>query len=552
VNGIDGIISREGGMIMDVEQIEKIRVQARHSGWLIAGLLVVIVSGAAAHTVGIQSVDTVAGYFASGLLVITLVGATVLRQRSMWRIARYEDCVDLIDDLLACNSSFRIRELSSDLRKDAERDPVIDALAERMRPAMRRHLNVVVDAETQAARRASVEQLASDAKTAALSRLDARREQSPVIRAERMIAEALDTIKRHRALAESQFNEKHEKSFFKWTSAWNRPDFTEVDARIAELEQAGQRLLASGDIEKTNRSFAKLKKRIAQRVTSMRTGALRAIPPSAGTHFDAQKTVRAALILGGLSVPVSAWRDALQAGDIYNSLREVNGNYAGMSDFDIWLDTLIMPGEQLAGLAAVTKGAWFEKLVETDFSGERFEHFNHPDTDILIDGVAYQIKATDSVSYIATVDGDIPVISTSEIASITGSIDGGYTDAALTDGIDLAFGGTIFDISDTVFDAVLSGVGGVGLFSVIKGINTSWRSYQASGDAIGSLVDGMTAIAVNTARSVVNLAELGWRGTAAVVKSPPARFAGRVAGGMVGKLDRWLESEPNSAAPGSK
>jgi hypothetical protein len=47
----------------------------------------------------------------------------------------------------------------------------------------------------------------------------------------------------------------------------------------------------------------------------------------------------------------------------------VNGNYAEMSDFDVWLDTLMIPGEQLAGRASLTKSAYFEKLVEADFGG---------------------------------------------------------------------------------------------------------------------------------------------------------------------------------------
>ena len=60
-----------------------------------------------------------------------------------------------------------------------------------------------------------------------------------------------------------------------------------------------------------------------------------------------------------------------------------------------------------------------EQLIAADTGGELFEHFNHPGSDIVIDGVEYQIKATDSTSYINSVADDIPVISTSEVASET-------------------------------------------------------------------------------------------------------------------------------------
>ena len=70
-----------------------------------------------------------------------------------------------------------------------------------------------------------------------------------------------------------------------------------------------------------------------------------------------------------MSIPVSAWSDISQAGNIYDTLREVDGNYAEMSDIDVWLASLTLPAESLAGLVSLTKGAYFEKLVEADFGG---------------------------------------------------------------------------------------------------------------------------------------------------------------------------------------
>ena len=53
-----------------------------------------------------------------------------------------------------------------------------------------------------------------------------------------------------------------------------------------------------------------------------------------------------------------------------------------MSDSGIWWETLFLSSESLVGLAALTKGAYFEQLVSADTGGVLFEHFNNPNTDI--------------------------------------------------------------------------------------------------------------------------------------------------------------------------
>ena len=95
-----------------------------------------------------------------------------------------------------------------------------------------------------------------------------------------------------------------------------------------------------------------------------------------------------------------------------------------------------------------------EQLVTNDTGGELFEHFNNPGTDITIDGIEIQIKATDSVSYIASVDDEIPVIVTSEVAEKTDSIDGGYTNAELTTTVEQALGDGVIDAKGTAVDSI--------------------------------------------------------------------------------------------------
>jgi len=55
-------------------------------------------------------------------------------------------------------------------------------------------------------------------------------------------------------------------------------------------------------------------------------------PKSRRISCDEDALARQALLLGTLSVPVSAWNDVAQANAVYDALRSVNGNYAEMSE----------------------------------------------------------------------------------------------------------------------------------------------------------------------------------------------------------------------------
>jgi len=105
------------------------------------------------------------------------------------------------------------------------------------------------------------------------------------------------------------------------------------------------------------------------------------------------------------------------------------------------------------------RARFFEAHVAESTGGTLHEHFNTPDTDIVIDGLEFQVKATDSVSYIESVDPSITVIATSEVAAETGAIDGGMSNAELDNATELALGGSVVDFPDTVMDAVIGGIG---------------------------------------------------------------------------------------------
>ncbi|MBH0080176.1 hypothetical protein [Pseudoalteromonas sp. NZS11] len=249
----------------------------------------------------------------------------------------------------------------------------------------------------------------------------------------------------------------------------------------------------------------------------------------------------AATWFAGLSIPVSITDDLYNANQVYDSLRAVNGNFANMSNTEIWFETLWLSPESYAGLVSLTKGAYFEQLVAGDTGGELFEHFNNPGTDITIDGIEMQIKATDSVPYIASVDDEIPVIATSEVAVKTGAIDGGYTNEELNNTVEQALGGGVIDAKDTAIDAILSGVGTLGIFATISGINHASERYNKGVDGVEAIFEGAGVAIEGTAKGLVDASEMVYK----AAMSKPSRFIGRTLVKGLKKLDDKLFEEPS-------
>ncbi|MGI2226509.1 hypothetical protein [Shewanella frigidimarina] len=244
---------------------------------------------------------------------------------------------------------------------------------------------------------------------------------------------------------------------------------------------------------------------------------------------------------GAFGLSYSIWDDFMTTHAVYDALRSVNGNFEGMSDSDIWFETLWMSHDSLVGLTSLVKGAYFEQLVAMDTQGELFEHFNHPDTDIIIDGVAFQLKATDSVSYINSVDADIPVIATSEVAEQTDAIDSGFTNFELSADVDTAIDGIGVDVGDAMADGILAGLGGLGFFATINGINHAGARYDAGTPAEEAILQGLGVAVEGTAKTIVDASEMAYK----VVSSRPSRAVGRAVSRTVlyffDKMDEKIE-----------
>ncbi len=367
-------------------------------------------------------------------------------------------------------------------------------------------------------------------------RLEEIKSRIPLIKAETTLRETHNRLQKRREQLSDQWKETYEK--FSW---WNKmkysggPDFSEIDQAIKRLNFMHRKLKTqhTEDFSRLDAHFSELNSRAEARITASQKKIEQFIAQEVTREQDNELPLKAALWLSALSVPVSLWDDFTTAGNIYDALRSVNGNYAGMSDAEIWLETLFLPAEQLAGLASLTKGAYFEQLVAADTGGTLFEHFNNPGTDIIIDGQAFQLKATASAAYVNSVDADIPVIATSEVAEQTRAIDSGYSNIELENSVDLALGGSVVDVKDTGVDALLAGVGGLGFFATIQGINHAGERYKNGGDGVEALFEGAGVAIEGTARALVGTAELGYK----VLSSRPSRFIGRTLLAGLKKLD---------------
>lgn len=357
-------------------------------------------------------------------------------------------------------------------------------------------------------------------------------EASQAVRAEKYVAGKLQDLKDVRERASQALIAASARMSW-WQTLTDTPvDFTEIDTCIAKLEEALQKIRSSGEVEAIRAHCQKISARALSRLDKAEVDAIEAIPASRRSWFDGDQVAKSSLWLSAASVPVSAWGDISSANDIYTTLRSVNGSYVGMTDVEISMQSLTLPAESLAGLVSLTKGAYFETLVAEKTGGTLFENFNHPDTDIMIDGVAIQLKATNSVDYINSVPEHIPVMSTSEVALASGSIDSDISLAEVERATELALAGTVLDLTDTAFDSMLTGVGALGILATLRGVNHALRTFNWSDqNGIEAVAEGVGVAITGTAKSFVDTAELGYK----VISSRPSRFAGR----QVVKLARW-------------
>ena len=533
-------------VINELELAQEARVKSaltRSLPWLVFCLLVV----AAGTSKLLPSEWSVLGWSPDQLLLVLSIFPALMILK-FWGEAFKEKKIlqqsrEIRNETLAAENSSSVQQIEAVLtnaKEKARTNRLVEAHLEERLPALEERLRAIRKDEAKAALNANVHQV-----TLKISPfLTTTKENLPIFQARNEIKASLKFLRQRRSELQQQWDAAY--SQFSW---WNKlkyssgPDFSGLDRTLIKLKLMEQKLdrQHGEDFAAIEKHFELLKKQATDRVLEARNKAEEFIEQCDGDATVGSSVLRKSTWLSMLSVPVSVWTDADRASNVFDAVRSVNGNFAGMSDSDIWWETLFMPAESLAGLAALTKGAYFEQLVAADTGGQLHEHFNQPDTDIVVDGTAFQIKATDSESYVDSVAEGIPVISTSEVALATGSIDSGYSNEELSNTVDLALGGTVVDVGDTAVDAILAGLGGLGFFATLEGLNHAVKKHENGGDGVEAIFEGAGVAIEGTARALVGAAEMGYK----VLSSKPSRFVGRMMLKGLVKLDEKMTGQPD-------
>lgn len=216
-----------------------------------------------------------------------------------------------------------------------------------------------------------------------------------------------------------------------------------------------------------------------------------------------RQMVQASAIAGGLGIAFHAGSSFAESMNVYEALRRANSNFAELSNSDIWFETMLLSlinPDSYQGMINLAKGAYFEQLVANDTGGVLHEHFNTPDTDMLLDGSLVQLKATDSEAVIDSVAPGITVIATSEVASITSAMDSGYSNEEVTNTTENALGGDVFDTSGSLMDGAVMFSGGIGVFASLKGLCAAGEYLEKNpqkntGDDLKDLEESFTHLA---------------------------------------------------------
>jgi hypothetical protein len=368
-------------------------------------------------------------------------------------------------------------------------------------------------------------------------KLNEKEDTIPLVKANNILRQTLKRFENKRNLLALQWRKAYEN--FSWWDKLKHDeelDLSNLDNQIKTLKIALSDFEQSHleNVKKLQVHFFKLKYLTSQRIEIAYQIALQELEK--GSIREPNKSLLIAGWLATLTIPISILNDVNSADQVYAALRSVNSNFEGLSNSEIWWETLWMSPESYAGLTSLTKGAYFESLVAQNTGGELKEHFNHPETDISINGVEIQLKATDSVTYINSVDDDIPVFATSEVTLNTDAADSGFSNEDMTNMVEQALGGTVIDVNDTTVDTILTGVGTLGVFATMHGINHASQRYENGVAGVEAIFEGAGVAIAGTAKGLVDASEMVFN----VAMSRPSRFVSRtLAKGFV-KLDESL------------
>ena len=408
-----------------VSELENTQRQLRRAAfrnslpWLVLGLVLGVVGLTEVIRFDWDLGELTTGQWLVGLSFVPLLGTLKYWNEVNTHGRVLKDSRAAREDLLQAERSESIPAIEaaiSKVREGGEYNSLVDARLQARLPILQARIKQIRREEAQARLNKEVQAVTGSIG----SRLTAYKKALPIFVARAQINQSLELLETRKEELQKQWDTAYEQ--FSW---WNKlmysggPDFSEIDRMLKDLQSMKRRieLKHKESFVVLEAHFKTLEALARSRVSDATRKADDFIQKHGGEEGMEFDLLRKSLWLSMLSIPISLWSDVDRVADVFDTLKGVNGQFVGMSDSEIWWETLFLPTESLAGLAALTKGAYFEQLVAADNGGHLHEHFNHPGTDITVDGTAFQLKATDSESYVNSVVDGIPVIATSEVSA---------------------------------------------------------------------------------------------------------------------------------------
>jgi len=390
-----------------------------------------------------------------------------------------------------------------------------------------------------------LKQITDKAKKRASTDINKKLETHPLLKLEKLFYTNIDYLELKKVELQGNWEKMYENLTWWGQLNCDTLNTSEIDNAINDMQIAQNKFKINyqKDVDKIRSFYNDKYKQIISRIHCSYLQSYNSLDLYPQPDKSPHQLAYIGLFGGVFGMSASIFDDLYSANNIYGVLRDVNNNFSEMSDLEIWWDCLCMPPESLAGLVSLTKGAYFEQLVADQTGGQLHEYFNHPDTDIIIDGTAYQLKATDSVGYINSVDDDIPVISTTEIAAQTDAIDSGISNLDITESTIDALGGSVIDFSDMALSGVVEGLGFLGLFATLKGINHASETYNENGDAETAVGEGIELAVMGTLKGVVDTSELAYK----VATAKPVKAVGKGVLNLAIGTGKWLDKKITEA-----
>ena len=238
-------MSRRKGKTMDAANSTRSALQANATFWTRvtwSAAAVSLISIVSVLLLGFTLLDRNLIFALGALLGLALLVAFWVASRSKSRLQRFISAEQDIATAMGSTSSAEIRNIVHDLRDSAETDPAIHVLYAASSSRIGHHFERVLEVEVRNERSRRIRELCENARKIVLQQVELQRSESPAVKAERTISDAIKNLVKLKADAEKRLDEERESRRLKWWFDLTRPDFEDVEEKIEELKAARQKL----------------------------------------------------------------------------------------------------------------------------------------------------------------------------------------------------------------------------------------------------------------------------------------------------------------------